>query len=65
MSIAASIANAVVGFALAVVTQLALFPILGVVVSVADNVMIGGVFTAVSLARSYALRRLFEWLRSV
>ena len=63
MSLAEATTNVVAGFALAVVTQLALFPMLGVVVSVADNVLIGAVFTAVSLARSYALRRLFEAVR--
>ena len=63
MSLIESAANVVVGFALAFVTQLVLFPMFGLVVSAADNVLIGGVFTAVSLARSYLLRRLFEALR--
>jgi hypothetical protein len=53
MSLAEATTNVVVGFALAVVTQLALFPMLGLVVSAADNLLIGAVFTAVSLARSY------------
>ena len=63
MSFVEAVSNVVVGYLLAVVTQLALFPMFGLVVSVADNVLIGGVFTAVSLVRSYMLRRLFEALR--
>lgn len=60
MSLIEAATNVVVGFALAVLTQFALFPILGLVVSVSDNLLIGCVFTAVSLGRSYVLRRLFE-----
>jgi hypothetical protein len=53
-------ANVVIGFLLALLTQFAIFPMLGVVVSVGDNLLIGTVFTAVSILRSFALRRLFE-----
>lgn len=63
MSFIESLANVFVGFALAFATQLVLFPIFGVTVSFGESVVIGCVFTAVSLARSYMLRRLFEALR--
>jgi hypothetical protein len=39
------------------------FPWLGLAVSVADHLLIGSIFTAVSLARSFVLRRMFEALR--
>ena len=55
--------NVAVGFALAVGVQLALFPPLGIEVSFQDHVLIGAVFTVVSILRSYVLRRLFERLR--
>ena len=45
---------------LAVATQFAIFPLFDLTVSVADNLLIGGIFTVLSLARSYLLRRLFE-----
>lgn len=64
MSFIEAISNVVVGFTLAFMTQLVVFPIFGLAVSVADNMVIGGVFTAVSLARSYLLRRLFEAIRA-
>src|SRR5687768_2839535 len=60
MSLVEASTNVVVGYLLAVVTQFAVFPLFGLTVSVADNLVIGGIFTAVSLLRSFALRRLFE-----
>jgi hypothetical protein len=65
MSLVESITNVCVGFVLAVLTQLAALPWFGVHLSVAGNFTLGGIFTAVSMARSYALRRLFERLRSI
>ena len=64
MSLIESVTNVVVGFLLAIATQFAIFPWFGMLVSVADNLLIGGIFTAVSLGRSYALRRVFEALRA-
>ena len=52
--------NTIVGYALAVATQCAVFPLFGVHVSVAENLALGLVFTAASFIRGYALRRLFE-----
>ena len=37
-----------------------IFPLFGLTVSVQDNLVIGGIFTGVSLIRSFLLRRLFE-----
>jgi hypothetical protein len=55
--------NVVVGYALAVITQIVAFPWFGLQVSVGDNLAIGAVFVGISLVRSYALRRLFARLR--
>ena len=55
-------ANVVVGYGLAVLVQLVLFPVFGLSVALADSLRICAVFTLVSLARSYALRRLFDRL---
>lgn len=63
MSAVESVANVAVGYGVAVLAQIAVFPLFGLIVSVSDNLAIGGVFTVVSLVRSYALRRLFEALR--
>lgn len=62
MSLVESIANIVVGFAVAVSAQLIVFPLFGIKASLLQNLGIGSVFTAVSLARSYCIRRLFNRL---
>ena len=60
MSLVEAVANVVVGYGVAVLTQALLFPLLGLAVSFRQNLAIGLVFTAVSIARSYLLRRAFE-----
>ena len=64
MSLVESVANVIVGYGVAVVTQILIFPIFGLQTTLAQNLKMGAVFTIVSLGRSYALRRLFErWRR--
>jgi hypothetical protein len=60
MSLFEATANVVVGFGLALATQLAIFPLFGIMASLTDNLLISSTFTAVSFGRSYVLRRLFE-----
>ena len=52
-------ANVVVGFVLAVLMQMVLFPVMGLAASVPQSLGIGAFFTGTSLVRSYLLRRLF------
>jgi len=63
LSLIEATTNVVVGYALAVITQIVAFPWFGLQVSLGDNLAIGAVFVGVSLVRSYALKRLFERLR--
>ncbi len=63
MSMVESLANVLVGYVVAVVMQMAVFPLFGLAVTVTENLLIGLIFTAVSIVRSYALRRGFEALR--
>ncbi|HXF87901.1 MAG TPA: hypothetical protein VNK48_06090 [Xanthobacteraceae bacterium] len=63
MSLVEALINVAVGFGLAVLTQMMIFPLFGLAVSLGHNLQIGAIFTAVSILRSYALRRLFEWIR--
>ena len=60
MSLVEAVTNVVVGYALAVATQIVVFPWFGLQASLGENLALGGVFTGISLLRSYALRRLFE-----
>lgn len=52
--------NVFVGYLVALMTQLLVFPAFGLQVSLGENLAIGLVFTVVSLSRSYLLRRLFN-----
>ena len=63
MSLVESIANVVVGYGVAVVTQILIFPIFGLHTTLAQNLKMGAIFTIVSIARSFALRRVFEAIR--
>ena len=55
-----SVANVVIGYIVALLTQLAVFPLFGVSVTMQENLAISLIFTVVSLVRSYALRRIFN-----
>jgi hypothetical protein len=64
MSMVEAITNVVVGYVLAILTQLAVFPLFGLEAALGDHLTIGLAFVAVSLARGYVLRRLFERIRA-
>jgi hypothetical protein len=63
MSLVESLANVLVGFGLAVTTQIAIFPLFGLRTTLTENLEMGTVFTIVSIARSYGMRRVFERLQ--
>lgn len=63
MSLVEAITNVVVGYGVAVVTQILIFPIFGLQTTLGQNLAMGGIFTIVSLFRSFCLRRLFEAFR--
>lgn len=58
-SLIESITNIVVGYGIALLSQLVLFPMFGIFIPLSDNIKIGALFTVISLARSYVLRRIF------
>lgn len=60
MSLIEAVTNVALGHALAVVTQIVVFPWFSLNPSLGENLALGGIFTAISLIRGYALRRLFE-----
>ena len=63
MSLVESIANVLVGYGVAVITQILIFPVFGLHTTLAQNLKMGAIFTVVSIARSFALRRMFEAIR--
>jgi hypothetical protein len=64
MSLVEAVANVVVGYGVAVLTQILIFPVFGLHTTLVQNLKLGGIFSLVSIARSFALRRLFEALRA-
>ena len=62
MSAAESVANVVIGYGIALATQVVVFDALQIPVSLGQNLCIGAVFTVVSLVRSYIWRRFFNRL---
>ena len=60
MSFVEAVTNIVVGYALAVVTQMIVFPLVGLHASLSENLLIGCFFVGVSLIRSFVIRRLFD-----
>lgn len=64
MSFVEAATNVVVGYVLAIATQIAVFPLFGLEAALVDHLAIGLAFLGVSLVRGYLLRRLFERLRA-
>jgi hypothetical protein len=62
MSVLESAINIVVGYGINVIANATVLPLFGFNPSLHDTLMIGLVFTVISLVRSYALRRAFNWI---
>lgn len=59
-SLKESICNIVIGYTIAVISQVLIFPLVGVQATLNQNLQIGVYFTIISLLRSYAIRRYFN-----
>lgn len=57
-----AVINVAIGYGVAVAAQVLIFPIFGLHASLSQNLAIGAMFTVASLVRSYALRRVFNWM---
>jgi hypothetical protein len=58
--LAEAVTNVLLGYLLAIVTQRLAYPLFGIHTTFAADGAIAAIFTLVSLARSYVVRRLFE-----
>ena len=59
-SLIEALVNVAVGYCIAVVAQIIVFPMFGVHISLRQNIEIGIIMTVISIARSYTLRRVFN-----
>ena len=63
MSFVEAMTNVVVGYGIGVGVQIVAFPAFGFTITIRQNLVIGLLFTAVSIMRSYTLRRIFDRAR--
>jgi hypothetical protein len=61
-SLLESVVNVAVGYGVALLSQILVFPVFNIRVSLKQNIYIGLIFTVISIIRSYLLRRLFNKL---
>ena len=52
--------NAIIGYSVAVLSQIVIFPMFDVIIPLKDDLLIGLWFTVISITRSYIIRRWFE-----
>ena len=59
-SLIESIAQTIIGLGTSIIIQAVLYPILGIPVSLTQNLIITAVFFVVSIVRGYVVRRIFN-----
>ncbi len=64
ISLVEAATNVIAGLVLAMLAQILVFPLFGIALAMEANVAIASIFTALSVARSFLLRRLFEAIRT-
>ena len=64
MSLVEAFANVAVGYGVAVLTQILIFPVFGLHTTIVANLQMGAAFTIVSIACSFVLRRMFEAIKA-
>lgn len=52
--------NVAIGYGVALASQLLVFPLFGIHIQFSSNIAIGAIFTLISIARSYIIRRVFN-----
>jgi hypothetical protein len=59
-SLLESVVNILIGYFVALISQIVVFPMVGIDVPISTNLVIGFWFTLISLVRSYVIRRWFN-----
>ena len=59
-SLIEALVNIMIGYVVAISSQVVVFPLFGIYVPLSTNLWIGAWFTVISLVRSYVLRRWFN-----
>jgi len=61
MSLAEALMNVAIGFGINLLANFLIFPLFGFHITMRDNLLMGIIYTAISIARSYMLRRIFNF----
>lgn len=59
-SMAEALMNTAIGFSINYTANLLIFPLFGMHISLANNFLMGIIYTGISIGRSYVLRRVFN-----
>lgn len=62
MSLIETVLSVLIGYIVALLSQIVVFPLFDIEVSLTDNLLIGLLFTVISIIRGYYIRRLFNWI---
>ena len=62
MSLIETVLSVLIGYIVALLSQIVTFPLFDIEVSLTDNLLIGLLFTVISIIRGYYVRRLFNWI---
>ena len=57
--------NVAIGYSVALASQLLVFPLFGIHIPLSSNIAIGAIFTVISIARGYVIRRVFNHFQGV
>ena len=60
MSLIETLASTAIGYLVAVASQLVIFPLFDMHIALSDNLLIGAMFTVISIIRGYCVRRMFN-----
>ena len=55
-----AVINVVIGFCINYAANLLIFPLFGFHITLSQNLLMGAIYTAISIARSYVIRRYFN-----
>jgi hypothetical protein len=61
-SLIESLINVAIGYGVALASQILIFPLFEIRVSLSDNLLIGAFFTVISIIRGYTVRRMFNYI---
>lgn len=53
--------NILIGYSITLTANMLIFPLFGWDISVQQNLLMGVIYTLISFARSYLIRRFFNW----